>query len=146
MAISQFVNPNLQRVYEAGRARLAEIERQKRAMATSAAARSGVRASGVSLIPQDEISRGAILAESQLGSDVAMQAEEERLANERFQQQRQLEQERGAWAEAVADRERAYYKRAGRAALGSQIVGGVLSSGLSALASRYLNPTRAREG
>ena len=144
--ISQYSNPNSQRVYDAGMARLSEIERQKRAMATNAAARAGVRSSGVSLIPQDEISRGAILAESQLGSDVAQQDEAERLQNERFQQQRLLMQEQGAWNEAVADRERNYYKRTGKAGQTGQIVGGVFSAGLSALANRYLNPTGAKVG
>lgn len=144
MAISQFSNPNYQKVYDAGMARLAEIERQKRAMATNAAGAAGVRASGVSGIPQGEISRGAVLAESQLGSDVAQQAEEERLQNLRFEQQRQLQQEQSAWNEAVADRERNYYKRAGKAGLTGQIVGGVFSAGVGALANRYLNPTGAK--
>ena len=141
MAISQFSNPNYQTVYDAGMARLAEIERQKRAMATNAAGTAGVRESGVSQIPQDEISRGAVLAESQLGSDVAQQQEQERLQQEQFAQQEKMVQEQADLQARNRDNELNYLKRQGKAQFGGQVVGGVLSAGLSALASRYLNPT-----
>ena len=133
MAISQFSNPNAQAVYDAGLARLKEIERQKRAMATNAAARSGVATSGVGQLPQGEISRGAIMAESQLGSDVAQGAESERLADKRFEQQKEMFGLQQAAALRLDDLDYRRRQAANRSGNQGRLIGGLIGGGAGAL-------------
>jgi hypothetical protein len=138
MAIAKFSDPNSQSVYEAGLARLEENARQKRAMATNAAGVAGVRTSGVSQIPQEEIDRGAVLAESQLGSDVAQIDEMNRRADENFERQKELLGLQNDLATAAQDR---WWKKQQDQESNNrwaQILGGGIGAAGNVLAAKYL--------
>lgn len=95
---------NYQNMYEAGKARLAASVARKKAMLTNAAAARGINTSGVSLIPGQGVDREALLVESELGANIAQQQEQERLADKRFAQEKELTGM--SLAEAAAERRR----------------------------------------
>lgn len=126
-----------QDIYSAARSRLRESEARQRAGALTRAARQGVMTSGVSQVPQDAISREAMMEEGDLGARIAGQQEQERLADKRFDQQKELiaiGENYRALAEARARRAQ---RSAARSGLTSQIAGGLLGGIGGYIATKY---------
>jgi len=118
MAEGTFTAP-YQKVYAAALARQRENEARKRAMMTGAAQRAGVRTSGVSQIPQGEISREALRSEADIGAEVAQQQEQERLMKEKWAQEEKMY----GMSLAEAARERARQRRDAKAGATGQLIG-----------------------
>lgn len=133
MADGQFTGP-YQSIYEAARARLREGEARQRGAALRRASRQGVQTSGVSQIPQDAISREAMLEESELGGRVAQMQESERLQDKAFAQRKELLGLQADIAAAAEARQRRLLKQQGQSALIGQLGG----AGLGALAGYFM--------
>lgn len=134
--MAEFTGP-YQDIYSAARARLRESEARQRGGALARSARQGVMTSGVSQIPQDAISREAIMSEQDLGARIAGQQEQERLADKRFGQQKELVQMQADLQAAAEARARKLAKQQGRSALMGQLGGAVIGGVGGYLANRY---------
>lgn len=130
---TEFQGP-YQSLYEAGRGRLRASEARRRALSLSDAARRGITTSGVSQLPQDEITRTYAQEERELESDISGRQEAERLADKRFGQQKELVSLQASLAEAAERRRRKYADRDALFGLGSSAIGG----GTGALTSYLL--------
>ncbi len=131
---TQFTGP-YQSIYEAGLARQREEEARLRAAAGRRASLAGVSQSGVSQIPQDEISRESLRDVAELGGRVAQAQEEERLQDKAFDQRKELMSLRASIDELAAARERKRRRDEEKAGYGSQLIAGALG-GLG----NYLRP------
>lgn len=134
--MAEFKGP-YQDIYSAARARLKEGEARQRGAALRRSARQGVMTSGVSQIPQDAITREAMLEESDLGARIAGQQEQERLGDKRFGQQKELMQFQADLSEAAAGRARKLARQQAKSGLVSQIAGGLIGAGGGYLATKY---------
>ena len=112
-----------------------QIEADKRRRATRGARRAGVGSSGVSRLPQDDISRESLRGEQEFAGQVGLAAETERLQDKQFQQKLQL------WrmGEAEREKERQARRRAGRAGIKGQVIGATLGA-----AGAYLGRERGQ--
>ena len=134
--MADFTGP-YQDIYSAARARLRESEARQRGAALRRVSRQGVRTSGVGQIPQDAISREAMLEEADLGARIAGQQEQERLADKRFSQQKELVQFQADLAAAADARARKLARQQAKSGLTSQIIGAGLGGVGGYLATRY---------
>lgn len=130
MAVSQFSAP-YQSIYEAGIARQRALEARKRAMALSGAQRAGVATSGVSQLPQQEITTEAMRGEAELGAEVGRQAEAERLADKAYAQRKELTN----ISIAAEAEQRALDRKNARRGQKAGIAGQVIGAGLGAWGS-----------
>jgi hypothetical protein len=130
---TEFQGP-YQSLYEAGRGRLRASEARRRAFSLADTARRGITTSGVSQLPQDEITRTYAQEERELESDISGRQEAERLADKRFGQQKELIGLQASLAEAAERRRRKYSDRDALFGLGSSAIGG----GTGALTSYLL--------
>lgn len=122
---TQFKGP-YQSIYEAGLVRQRESEARQRGMATRQAARSGISSSGVSQLPQDEISREALRSEGDLGARVAQAQEAERLGELEFNRRKQLMELQSSLVEAANAKERAAERKRRKAAGTGRLIGGLV--------------------
>lgn len=116
-------NPTYQTLYDAGLNRIRKQTARQRALATNAAARSGVINSNVKELPLDAINEAAVDSEANLSADVAGQQEQERLLDKRFEQQKELAALSTSLSEAAQDRLYNREKSNRKAALMSNLIG-----------------------
>lgn len=134
---TQFTAP-YQSIYEAGLARQRENEARQRGLALRRAQAQGVMTSGVSQLPQQDISREAMRAEADLGARVGQAQEAERLQDKAYDQRLGLMERQASLAEAAEARRASMLRRQQKAALGGQIIGAVTGGVTGALARKYL--------
>lgn len=131
-----------QSMYDVGLKRLQQNEARRRAIALQGAARSGVNTSGVGQIPMEAIGKDAAQREAELGSEVEMQQDQERLADKRFTQQKELMQYQADLAEIAAARQRKRDKAAAKSGMWSDVIGaatgGIGGVVTKKLADKYL--------
>lgn len=108
-----------QSIYDAAIARQRENEARQRAQMTGAAARAGVRTSGVGQIGQSAISQEALRSEGDIGAEMASQEEQERIGDKRFLQEKEMY----GMSLAEAARERARQRRDAKAGNTGQMIG-----------------------
>lgn len=128
-------NQNYQTIYDAGLARQREDEARRRALLGGAAARAGVSASSGGA--QDEISREAARAASDLEGRVASAQEEDRQGEVQFGRQLQLLDRQSTLEEQRAARDRDAQRKARRANIWSQGIGGLVGAAASIAAKKY---------
>ena len=126
--MAEFTGP-YQNIYEAAKARLREKTGAERGAAVRRAGAAGVRTSGVSQLPQEAITREAMLEEADLGARVGQAQESERLQDKAFGQEKELLSLRADIAAAAEARARKLAKQQGESALMGQLGG----AGLGAL-------------
>jgi hypothetical protein len=131
--MAEFTGP-YQNIYEAAKARLREKTGQERGAAVRRAGAAGVRTSGVSQLPQEAITREAMLEEADLGARVGQAQEAERLQDKAFGQEKEMLSLRADIAAAAEARARKLAKEQGASALAGQLGG----AGLGALGAYFL--------
>jgi hypothetical protein len=131
--MAEFRGP-YQDIYEAAKARLRADEARQRGAATRRSASLGLKTSGVSALPQQEITRGVMQQEADIGARVGQAQEAERLQDKAFGQEKEMLALRSDIAAAADARARKLARSQGK----TQLIGQLGGAGLGALGSYFL--------
>lgn len=131
--MAEFTGP-YQSIYEAAKSRLKAEEARQRGAALRRSARTVGKTSGVSSLPQQEITRDVMQQEADIGARVGQAQEAERLQDKAFSQEKEMLALRADIAAAADARARRLAKQQGIAELGGQVAG----AGLGALGAYFM--------
>lgn len=131
--MAEFTGP-YQSIYEAAKSRLKAAEGRQRGAALRRSASLGLKTSGVSSLPQQEITRDVMQQEADIGARVGQAQEAERLQDKAFGQEKEMLALRADIAAAADARARRLARQQGQSELAGQIGG----AGLGALGAYFM--------